>query len=147
MSASSVPVACDPYNLQRFMDAQSEMFAVAVSELQAGQKRDCWMWFIFPQICGLGNSSTSRKYAITSVEEARAYLGHPVLGPRLIECTRLVLLTEGRSIQQIFGDPDWMKFRSSMTLFSQVASGENVFQTALEKYFEGVPDDLTLNRI
>ncbi len=105
------------------------------------------MWFIFPQIHGLGSSSTSQKYAITSVEEARAYLGHPVLGGRLLECTRLVLLTEGRSIQQIFGDPDWMKFRSSMTLFSQVASGENVFQAALEKYFEGVPDDLTLSRI
>ena len=137
----------DPYNLQRFVDAQEPVFEQVLLELQQGRKRTHWMWFIFPQIKGLGHSEMARKFAISSREEAEAYLEHPVLGPRLKECTRLVTLVEGRSINQIFGSPDDMKFRSSMTLFANATSDHQVFKDALQKYFAGEPDRLTVERL
>jgi uncharacterized protein (DUF1810 family) len=138
----------DPYDLQRFVDAQAPVFEQVCTELREGRKRSHWMWFVFPQIKGLGHSETARRFAISSREEAEAYLQHPVLGPRLRECTRLVNLVEGRSIEQIFGHPDDLKFRSSMTLFANIPSDNRVFQEALQKYFGGKPDDrLTLERL
>jgi uncharacterized protein (DUF1810 family) len=137
----------DPYDLQRFVLAQDRVFDHVLSELRAGMKTSHWMWFIFPQIRGLGRSPISLEYAISSREEARAYLQHPILGPRLKECTRLVLGLQGRAVEDIFGSPDDMKFRSSMTLFAQVSPEDDIFQRALEKYFAGVPDQLTLDRL
>jgi uncharacterized protein (DUF1810 family) len=137
----------DLYNLQRFVDAQSSVYEQVCSELRAGKKSGHWMWFIFPQIQGLGSSSLARKYAISSTDEATAYLSHPDLGSRIRECSRLVLTIEGRTIYQIFGSPDDIKFRSSMTLFVHTAPGEQVFQDALQKYFGGEPDPLTLARL
>jgi uncharacterized protein (DUF1810 family) len=137
----------DPYDLQRFVLAQDRVFDHVLSELRAGKKTSHWMWFIFPQIRGLGRSPISLEYAISSREEARAYLQHPILGPRLKECTRLVLGLQGRAVEDIFGSPDDMKFRSSMTLFAQVSPEDDIFQRALEKYFAGVPDQLTLDRL
>jgi len=137
-----MPVS-DPFNLQRFVDAQSSVLEDVQVELKAGVKTSHWMWFIFPQIRGLGSSSVSREFAISSREEAEAYLNHPILGPRLKECTRLVLSVEGKSSADIFGYIDDMKFRSSMTLFAEV-SQDPIFSEALKKYFRGVPDALTL---
>jgi len=137
----------DTYNLQRFLDAQRPVFEEVRSELREGRKTSHWMWFIFPQIEGLGRSELARKYAISSRAEAEAYLMHPILGARLRECTRLVNLVEGRSIEQIFGYPDDMKFRSSMTLFSHATSDNQVFKDALQKYFGGESDPLTLERL
>ena len=137
----------DPYNLARFVLAQAPVFRRVVSELEAGVKMGHWMWFIFPQIRGLGRSSVSMEYAISGRPEAQAYLLHPILGPRLKECTRLVLLVEGRSVADIVGSPDDMKFSSSMTLFAQVSSADDIFEKALQKYFAGVPDRLTLDRL
>jgi uncharacterized protein (DUF1810 family) len=137
----------DPYNLERFVIAQERVFKRVLSELQAGTKMSHWMWFIFPQIQGLGRSPISIEYAISSRGEAQTYLQHPVLGPRLKECTRLVLQVEGRSASDIFGSPDDIKFRSSMTLFAQVSSDDDMFQRALRKYFDGKPDRLTLDRL
>jgi len=137
----------DPYNLQRFVDAQDRVFDGVCAELREGRKRGHWMWFIFPQIKGLGRSHLASKYAIDSSEEAAAYLEHPVLGPRLRECTRLVNLVGGRSIEEIFGYPDDMKFRSSMTLFAHASSDNQVFLDALAKYFGGESDHLTLTRM
>ena len=137
----------DPYNLQRFVDAQSRVYDEVREELRRGEKRSHWMWFIFPQMKGLGRTSTADYYGIASLEEARAYLAHPVLGPRLRECTMLVNTFLGRSADEIFGGLDAMKFRSSMTLFSAVAPGEEVFSAALRKYFGGQPDRLTLDRL
>ena len=137
----------DPYNLDRFMKAQAGIFPQVLSELQAGRKTSHWMWFIFPQIRGLGSSPTSVEFAISSCDEALSYLQHPVLGPRLKECTNLVLQVEGRSALDIFGEPDDMKFRSSMTLFAKVSSADDIFERALQKYFDGVPDQLTLDRL
>ena len=136
----------DPFNLQRFVDAQSPIFDQVCSELRDGEKRSHWMWFIFPQIKGLGNSELARKFAISSREEAKAYLDHPILGPRLIECTGLVNVVEGRTIEQIFGYPDDLKFRSCMTLFANAASNP-VFSEALRKYFKGRSDRPTLERL
>jgi uncharacterized protein (DUF1810 family) len=136
----------DPYNLDRFVQAQARVLDDVLSQLKAGSKQSHWMWFIFPQIRGLGRSSVSIEYAISSRDEAKAYLRHPILGPRLKQCTRLVLLVEGRSALEIFGSPDDMKFRSSMTLFSQVSDDE-IFDLALQKFFAGVPDALTLERL
>src|SRR5271157_938227 len=116
----------DPFNLQRFVDAQRPIFDQVCSELRDGRKTSHWMWFIFPQIKGLGHSQLARKFAIASLEEANAYLEHPILGPRLIECTNLVNLIEGRSIEQIFGYPDNLKFCSCMTLFAR-ATDNHVF--------------------
>jgi len=137
----------DPYDLNRFVLAQSRVYERVLSELRAGVKTSHWMWFIFPQIRGLGRSPTAMEYAISSLEEARAYLQHPVLGARLKECTRLVLLVDGMSVEKIFGSPDDMKFRSSMTLFSRVSDDDDIFQKALQKYFAGEADLLTLERL
>ena len=135
----------DPYNLGRFVHAQASVIDDVLTELEAGYKQSHWMWFIFPQIRGLGRSPVSIEYAISGRPEATAYLQHPVLGPRLKECTQLVLGLENRSAAEIFGSPDDMKFRSSMTLFSQVSIDDDIFQRALQKYFDGVADKLTLN--
>ena len=137
----------DPYNLQRFVDAQDPVYSKVCAELRAGHKRSHWMWFIFPQIQGLGSSPMAQKFAIASLAEARAYLDHPVLGARLRECCRLVNAVEGHPIDDIFGYPDDLKFRSSVTLFAHTASGEPVFQDALDKYFNGEPDPMTLSRL
>jgi uncharacterized protein (DUF1810 family) len=137
----------DPYGLQRFVDAQEPVFQRVLSELRGGHKRSHWMWFIFPQLQGLGHSSIATEFAISCREEASAYLHHPILGPRLRECTELVNRIEGRSIEQIFGYPDNLKFRSSMTLFAHSTSENKVFDEALEKYFGGEPDPLTLERL
>jgi len=137
----------DHYNLQRFVDAQSPVFEEVCLELQEGRKKGHWMWFIFPQIEGLGYSPLARKFAISSREEAEAYLNHPILGPRLRHCTRLITLVEGRSIDQIFGDPDDLKFHSAMTLFANGTSDNQVFTDALHKYFGGEPDRLTVERL
>ncbi len=137
----------DPYHLQRFVDAQAPVFEQARSELQKGDKTGHWMWFIFPQIKGLGHSELASKFAISSRQEAEAYLNHPILGPRLRECTRLVNLVEGRSVEQIFGSPDDLKFRSSMTLFAHATAENEVFTEALRKYFGGKFDRLTIQRL
>jgi uncharacterized protein (DUF1810 family) len=137
----------DHYNLQRFVDAQSSVFAEVCLELQEGRKKGHWMWFIFPQIWGLGYSPLARKFAISSRAEAEAYLNHPILGPRLRHCIRLITLVEGRSIDQIFGEPDDRKFHSSMTLFANATSDSQLFRDALHKYFEGELDRLTVERL
>jgi uncharacterized protein (DUF1810 family) len=144
---SPMPSPVDRYNLERFVAAQAPVFTKVLSELKAGVKTGHWMWFIFPQIMGLGRSSVSIEYAISGREEAQAYLEHTILGPRLKESTRLVLLVDGRSVEDIFGSPDDMKFRSSMTLFAQVSPRDDIFERALKKYFAGVPDRLTLDRL
>ena len=146
-TSSSNSSSMDPHNLRRFVIAQDSIFERVLSELRAGAKMGHWMWFIFPQIRGLGRSPTSVEYAISCRDEAQAYLQHPVLGPRLKECTQLVLSVEGRSATEIFGSPDDMKFGSSMTLFAQVSRDDDIFHRALQKYFEGVPDRLTLDRL
>ena len=137
----------DPYNLQRFVDAQKGIYDRVCEELRQGSKQSHWMWFIFPQIRGLGNSSTARDFAISSKEEAEAYLKHPILGPRLRECSELVNSVEGVSAEQIFGYPDVLKFRSSMTLFAHATADNRVFQDALQKYCGGKFDPLTLDRL
>jgi uncharacterized protein (DUF1810 family) len=137
----------DPYDLQRFVDAQNHIYEEVRSELGEGYKRGHWMWFVFPQVKGLGHSYLANKFAISSREEAEAYLMHPILGPRLRECTRLVTLVEGRSIEAIFGYTDAMKFRSSMTLFAHATSDNQIFKDALQKYFRGEFDQLTLERL
>jgi uncharacterized protein (DUF1810 family) len=137
----------DPYDLQRFVDAQNPIFEQVCAELRAGEKQGHWMWFIFPQLRGLGHSQMANNFALSSRYEAEAYVKHPVLGPRLRECTRLVLLVEERSINQIFGYPDDLKFRSSMTLFASTASENQIFKDALQKYFSGEPDRLTIERL
>jgi uncharacterized protein (DUF1810 family) len=137
----------DPYNLQRFVDAQDPIYDQVRSELKEGHKRNHWMWFVFPQIDGLGHTSLARKFAISSLDEAKAYLEHPIVGPRLIECTKLVIGIERRAIEQIFGYPDDLKFRSSMTLFSRAAGDNSVFEEALKKYFRGEHDRLTIDRL
>jgi uncharacterized protein (DUF1810 family) len=136
----------DPYNLQRFVDAQASCFAQVRSELSAGKKRSHWMWFVFPQLQGLGSSPTAQHYAISGLEEAKAYLAHPVLGGRLRDCTSLVNALSGRTVEDIFGYPDDLKFRSCVTLFAQASRPENqVFQEALKKYFNGIPDKATMD--
>ena len=137
----------DPFRLQRFVDAQQPVYETVLAELRAGRKRSHWMWFIFPQIAGLGRSTTSQRYAIASLDEAVAYLAHPALGPRLRECSALVARIEGRSITEILGRPDDLKFRSSMTLFARAAPDEPIFAACLRKYFSGEPDPETLARL
>ena len=137
----------DRFNLQRFLDAQEPVYAQVLSELSVGAKRTHWMWFIFPQIRGLGSSPTAVHFAISSLQEATAYLDHPVLGARLRECTGLVNEVSHRSARQIFPYPDDLKFHSSITLFSQAASDGDPFTTALNKFFAGAPDSATLDRI
>ena len=131
--------------LERFVTAQAQIMPRVLAELGAGRKQSHWMWFIFPQIIGLSHSFRGEYYAIASLDEARAYLAHPLLGPRLRQCTGLVLAVERKSAHDIFGSPDDLKFRSSMTLFGQAAPDEPLFRTALEKYFDGEEDTLTLN--
>lgn len=137
----------DPFDLQRFVDAQNPVYEEVCAELRSGRKRGHWIWFIFPQLRGLGHSALANAFGIASRQEATAYLDQPILGPRLRECTRLVNLVEGRTIDQIFGFPDDLKFRSSMTLFASVASDSRIFKDALEKYFGGEPDPLTVERL
>ena len=133
------------FNLERFVTAQAPVFATVLAELRAGRKRTHWMWFIFPQLAGLGRSSTARFYGISSIDEARAYLGHPLLGPRLELCTRIVLASESSSLHAMFGSPDDMKFRSCMTLFSRATDDpDNPFRQALERRRGDCPDERTL---
>ena len=136
--------AADPFDLQRFVDAQDGAYGRALAELHHGAKRSHWMWYIFPQLRGLGRSVTAQKYGIASIEEARAYLEHPILGPRLIECTEAALAADKASGAAIFPFPDDLKFRSCMTLFAQVAEAPAVFTEALQKYCGGEPDRETL---
>lgn len=135
------------HDLQRFLDAQADTYATALAEIRAGRKRSHWMWFIFPQIAGLGRSSMAQRYAIANDDEAADYLAHPMLGPRLRECATIVLSLQGASANAIFGEPDDMKFRSSMTLFADTAPDEAVFQACIDKYFDGEPDPETLARL
>jgi uncharacterized protein (DUF1810 family) len=135
----------DPFDLSRFLTAQAPIFDTAVEELRTGRKRSHWMWFIFPQLRGLGNSSMAQFYGIQSLDEARAFLAHPVLGPRLALVTRTVQAVEGQSLHAIFGSPDDMKFRSSMTLFSLATGGVNPFGDALARWCGGKPDEATLS--
>ena len=137
----------DPYLLERFVEAQDSVYDQVCWELQQGLKMTHWMWFIFPQIEGLSSSAMSKRFAISSLEEAAAYLNHPVLGARLKQCTELVINTSGRTLKQILGPTDNLKFRSSMTLFVHAATENEVFETALTKYFSGGYDQLTLDRL
>jgi uncharacterized protein (DUF1810 family) len=137
----------DPFDLNRFVDAQSVDYPVALAELRAGQKRTHWIWYIFPQIAGLGHSPMSERYAIRSEGEARAYLAHPVLGPRLVECAEAVLGVEGRSAHEIMGSPDDLKLRSCATLFAYISSEGSVFHRILEHYYEDERDQRTIDRL
>ena len=137
----------DPFDLQRFVDAQAGAYERALAQLRAGAKRGHWMRFVFPQLRGLGRSATAQHYSIGSLAEARAYLAHPVLGPRLVECTELANRLEGRSAHQIFGSPDDLKFRSSMTLFAAADADAPVFREALDKYFAGALDGSTIEKL
>ena len=135
------------FHLDRFVQAQDEVLAQVRRELGEGRKRTHWMWFVFPQLEGLGHSAMARGYAIGSLAEAQAYLGHPVLGPRLVECTGLVNALEGRPIRDILGSPDDLKFRSSMTLFAAARPGPSPFREALDGYFGGEPDPRTVEML
>ena len=137
----------EDFNLTRFTEAQDPVYAKVRAELRAGPKRSHWMWFVFPQIAGLGSSDMAQRYAIASEDEAAAYLAHPVLGRRLRECAAIVAALDGPSAHDIFGNPDQMKFRSSMTLFADTAPDEAVFQSCIDKYFDGEPDPETLARL
>lgn len=134
----------DPHDLNRFVQAQEHDYARALAEIRVGHKRTHWMWYIFPQLDGLGFSETARRYAIRGLDEARAYLAHPVLGPRLVECAEAVLAVQGRSAREIFGTPDDLKLRSCATLFAEVSSAGSVFRRVVEVYFEGEADVRTL---
>ncbi len=139
--------AADPYDLNRFVQAQEETYEQALSEVRRGRKRSHWMWFIFPQFAGLGFSSTSVHYSIKSVAEAEAYLEHPVLGPRLIRCVEATLALERLTAHQVFGTPDDLKLRSCATLFAHVSPPGSVFERLLQKYFSGQRDEATLELI
>lgn len=134
----------DPFDLQRFVDAQARNYADAIAELTAGEKRSHWMWYVFPQYAGLGRSPTARRFAIGSLDEAKAYLRHPILGPRLVECANAVLAVKGVTANDIFGSPDDLKLHSSATLFSRLAEPGSVFHRILDRYFDGEPDARTL---
>jgi len=134
----------DNYKLERFIKAQEGIYSIAVNELKNGHKTSHWMWYIFPQLKGLGFSSMSIKYSIASIEEAVEYLNHSILGSRIRECSRIVLSTDGYSAKQIFGSIDELKFRSSMTLFNYVQKNEDIFELVLSKYFNGIQDNKTL---
>ena len=135
----------DPHDLSRFVRAQASDYGQALAELRGGRKRSHWMWYVFPQLHGLGSSSTSRRFAIRSLDEARAYLEHPLLGPRLRECAEAVLGVENRSATEIFGSPDDLKLRSCATLFARVSPDGSVFHLLLAKYYGGGPDPRTLH--
>lgn len=134
----------DPFDLERFVAAQDPIYGRVIAELRRGMKQTHWMWFVFPQIAGLGRSAMAERYAISSLDEARAYLAHRILGPRLIECTQAVLDVDGRNAHAIFGSPDDLKFHSSMTLFAYAAGDSAIFRAALGKYFTGADDAGTL---
>jgi uncharacterized protein (DUF1810 family) len=134
-------------DLDRFVRAQAGVYDAALAELRAGSKRTHWMWFVFPQIAGLGRSPTAQRYAIASLGEAEAYVAHPVLGQRLRECARVLTELEGRSAEQVFGGLDALKLRSSMTLFARAAPDEPLFRAVLERYFGGEEDPATLERL
>jgi uncharacterized protein (DUF1810 family) len=136
--------ATDPHNLSRFVEAQEHEYTRALSEIRSGRKRSHWMWYVFPQIAGLGHSPTSVHFAIRNAEEAAAYLAHPVLGPRLVECADAVLRIEGRTAHEIFGSPDDMKLRSCATLFASVSPAGSPFERILDKYFGGERDERTV---
>ena len=136
----------DPFDLARFVEAQAGTVERALAELRAGRKQSHWMWFVFPQIAGLGSSPMAQRYAIASLDEARAYLAHPLLGPRLRDCTQAAIAAPG-SAREVFGSPDDMKFRSSMTLFARAAPEESLFPEALARFYEGVEDAKTLDRL
>jgi uncharacterized protein (DUF1810 family) len=140
-------VSKDPHDLQRFVDAQDRVYDTVVDELRDGRKRSHWIWFVFPQIRGLGSSPTAVRFGIASTDEARAYLAHQLLGPRLRECTRLVSQIEGRSIEEVFGWPDYLKVRSSMTLFARSTDDNGDFLAVLEKFYGGEEDPATLARL
>lgn len=137
----------DPYDLDRFVDAQREVYDQALKEIAAGHKHTHWMWFIFPQLDGLASSSTSKRYAIKSIEEAKAYLAHPVLGPRLLACAEAAVAVEDKTAREIFGKPDDVKLRSSATLFDAASPPGSVFDRVLAKFFEGKRDERTLHLI
>lgn len=137
----------DPYDLQRFIEAQQSTYDRALAELKAGQKQSHWMWFIFPQIAGLGRSDMARRYAIGGPDEAKAYVEHSLLGPRLEECAQALLKHADRSAREVLGSPDDMKLQSSMTLFAAVAPERSVFQTVLNAFFAAKPDQATLSRL
>jgi uncharacterized protein (DUF1810 family) len=141
------PEASDAFDLDRFVSAQVGSYEQALRELRAGRKRTHWMWFVFPQIEGLGYSATARRYAIRNREEARAYLGHPVLGPRLVECCSALLAHRARSAREILGSPDDMKLNACATLFETVADGEPVFGRILDAFYGGARDAATLQRL
>lgn len=132
-----------PFKLERFVQAQQAVYSTVLTELRTGEKRSHWMWFIFPQYAGLGRSATAQHYAIKSLTEARAYLAHPLLGKRLRECVTILLGLEGRTAEEIFGYPDVLKLRSSLTLF-ELISNDKLFADALEKYYDGARDEATL---
>jgi uncharacterized protein (DUF1810 family) len=134
----------DGFDLDRFVAAQSPVIEEVKRELRFGEKRSHWMWFVFPQLAGLGSSPMAQRYAIASLDEARAYLRHPILGPRLAECAGIVNRVQGRTAHEIFGSPDDLKFRSSMTLFGRADPAEPAFRTALERYFGGREDPRTV---
>lgn len=134
----------DPFRLQRFVDAQQPLYERALAELRAGHKRSHWIWFIFPQVSGLGRSDMAQRYALSGLEEAQAYMTHPLLGPRLLECTQAVLHHLGTSPRAMLGSPDDMKLRSSMTLFNLAAPQHDAFRLVLEGFFDGKADDYTL---
>jgi uncharacterized protein (DUF1810 family) len=146
-SNSVEPKHCDVHNLQRFIDAQDSIYEMVCSELRTGHKRGHWMWFIFPQIIGLGSSATAQKYGIRSRAEARAYLNNAILGPRLRHCAKVLMSIEGRSAEGIFGPVDAMKLRSCMTLFDSVTANDRTFSDVLRKYFGDERDQLTVNWI
>ncbi len=141
---ASAMTAIDPYNLNRFVSAQRDSYARALLEIQGGDKRTHWMWYIFPQLEGLGSSSTARFYSIKNALEAKAYLEHPVLGPRLVECAEAVLGVQGRTAHDIFGFPDDLKLKSCATLFAAVSPSGSVFERVLEKYYGGERDEKTV---
>lgn len=145
--AHDVGGAADPFDLGRFVKAQEAVYPTALAEIRAGWKRTHWMWFIFPQFAGLGFSATAERYAINSLDEARAYLAHPVLGPRLLECASAAAALEGRKAREVFGSPDDLKLRSSATLFAAVSPADSVFQRVLKVFFHGAPDERTLQLI
>jgi uncharacterized protein (DUF1810 family) len=134
----------DPYDLARFVEAQERDYGHALAEITAGRKRSHWMWYVFPQFEGLGSSPTSRHFAIKSLDEAKAYLAHPVLGPRLVACAKTALEVEGRTAYEIFGSPDDVKLRSSATLFAAVTPAASVFHRLIDKYFDGQQDERTI---
>ncbi|MEB3023908.1 DUF1810 domain-containing protein [[Mycobacterium] crassicus] len=145
----------EPFGLQRFVDAQDRVYDTVLAELRSGRKRSHWMWFIFPQLAGLGSSATAQRYGIASLAEARAYLAHDLLGPRLHECARLITAVPGRSIEEVLGWPDELKLRSSMTLFARACAdhagadcpGGSDFRAVLDRYFAGAQDPVTVDRL